>query len=246
VVPGWLLRARRTTISFRTRELKEQSMTNTTTFHAPRGDAEHARLELSRGGSNIEIRSAEIEELASAMFRGVKPKATSGPGFVTIEYPRFSVAELIRHPAHRADVELNSGLSWSLHLRGGLADSNLDLRGLELRSLDLDGGAANVLILLGKPHGRVRVRIGSGVSKVTVLHPAETAMTLRVTGGASKLEFDGQRFGALGGETIHRTRGDDADRYELEILGGASRLTITESEEADRFAGAALDTTPAA
>jgi len=73
----------------------------------------------------------------------------------------------------------------------------------------------------------VHVRFEGGASKVTLLHP-QVAAVLRVAGGASRLAFDGQRYGAVGGETRLESpgAGDAADRYEIEVGGGASELTV--------------------
>ena len=51
---------------------------------------------------------------------------------------------------------------------------------------------------------------------------------MRIAGGASKLTFDEQRLGAVGGETQLASPGAEraSDRYEIEIGGGASELTI--------------------
>ena len=46
--------------------------------------------------------------------------------------------------------------------------------------------------------------------------------------GVSKLAFDEQRFGAVGGETHLQTPDYEgaADRYDIEVSGGASKLTV--------------------
>ena len=208
-------------------------MTRTSTFNAPRGRATEAHLELVHAGTHITIRTAEIEELCRAEFEGVRPRASSDDGRVQVEYPRFSLAELLRHAAHRAEIELNPSVPWSLVFDGGLGQSSVDLRGLELRALEIAGGAGDLRIALPAPQGVVRVRIGGGASKVAILHPNGTAVGLRVAGGASRLAFDRQRYGAMGGETRLESHGagEAAHRYEVEIEGGASELTIAAEDE---------------
>jgi hypothetical protein len=51
---------------------------------------------------------------------------------------------------------------------------------------------------------------------------------LQVRGGASKLAFDEQSFGAIGGRTQLQSEGfrEAADRYEITIGGGASHVTV--------------------
>jgi hypothetical protein len=203
-------------------------MTTTSTFTAPRDGATEARLELVRGGTHITVRPADIDELCRAEFEGTMPKASADDGTVKITYPHFSLAELIRHPAHRAEIELTQALPWSLVFDGGLGKSSIDLRELELRAFEITGGVGDVQIMLPAPRGLVRARFGGGASEVNLLHPNGAAVRLRIAGGASRLSFDGQRYGAMGGETSLESpgAGEANDRYEIEIDGGASELTI--------------------
>lgn len=202
----------------------------TRTFTAARDGAAEGRLELTRGGTHVTVSAAELDELCRAQFAGVIPRTLAESGRVTIAYPRFSIAELRRHPAHRADIELTAALPWSIAVYGSLGESSLDLRGLEVRDFELAGGAGDLRIALPVPEGRVRVRMGGGASNVTILHPEGAAARLRIGGGASRLAFDGKRFDAIGGGTRLETPNAEAtgDVYEIEILGGASRLTVAE------------------
>jgi hypothetical protein len=54
-----------------------------------------------------------------------------------------------------------------------------------------------------------------------------------VRGGANRLELDGRRFGAVGGELRLASPGWDTagDRYDVEVQGGASRLEIGFEDE---------------
>jgi hypothetical protein len=195
------------------------------------GEREGA-LELRRGGRHVGIRATESDVLCRAAFDGQAPKTWAEDGRVTIEYPRFSFAGLLRRPVRRAQIELKAAVPWSLAVVGGLADSILDLGRLELRVLELKGGAENLRIVLPAPSGHVHVRIGGGASRLTLLRPAEVAAVLQIAGGASRLTFDGERYGTIGGDTRLETanaRSDD-DRYEIEIAGGARKLTVAESD----------------
>jgi hypothetical protein len=198
-----------------------------TTFTAPRDGTAEARLELTRGGTHITVHSAELDDLCRAEFEGTEPKTNAEGGRVRIDYPRFSAAELLRHPAHTADIELTQAVPWSLEFDGGLGDSSIDLSGLELRAFEIAGGAGDVRVVLPEPHGVVPVRIRGGASKVTIVHPEGAAATLRIGGGASNVDFDGQSIGASRGETrLQSGNAEAADRYEIEIGGGASNVTV--------------------
>ena len=198
-------------------------------------DADEGYLELRRAGTHIAIRAGGIDALCRARFERVTPRASAQGGWVSIEYPRFSLAGVFRHPAHRAEIELSRALPWSIAIHGGLAASILDLRGLELRDFQLAGGASDLHLLLPSARETVRVQIEGGASKLALLRPREVAAMLRITGGASRLAFDGQRYGAIGGETRLETPNAEAaeDRYLIEIAGGASELTVAEHDGGD-------------
>ncbi len=82
------------------------------------------------------------------------------------------------------------------------------------------------------------VRIGGGAHKLEIVRPGGAAARLRVGGGANRLAFDDQRYGAIGGVVALDTPGaaEASDRYEIEITGGVSHLTVG-PEAAGRLAG---------
>lgn len=102
------------------------------------------------------------------------------------------------------------------------------MRQLPLRGLDLSGGASRVEVTLPRPVGTVPVRISGGASRLTLHRPAQVAARIRVSHGVSKLTFDRQRFGGLGGDNQWESPDyqNAADRYDIEVSGGASNLTI--------------------
>lgn len=216
-------------------------------FTAPLHGARRGVLDLRHGRSRVVIRATESDVLCRAIFDRPGPKARAADGYVTIEYPRFSFAGLLRTHARRTEIELSATLPWSIVVAGGLRASTLDLAGLELNGLELQGGARNVRIRLSRPRGCVLVRLEGGASDVTLVRPAGVAAGLQLLGEASRLTFDDERYGAIGGETRLETAaaGSGDDRYEIEIDGGASRLTIaSEPAGVSRPAPAEPTTTP--
>jgi hypothetical protein len=84
------------------------------------------------------------------------------------------------------------------------------------------------VLTLPRPTGVVPVRIGGGASNVAIHRPAGVAARLHVAGGASGLVLDGRRLGAVGGGAEWRSSdvAGAADRYEIEIAGGASDVAV--------------------
>jgi hypothetical protein len=199
------------------------------TFSAPLGHARDGRLELRRA-TKVAVRAGAIDGLCRASFKGAAPRTRTESGRVVLLYPRFSLASLRRPPSPRAEIELNAALPWSLAIAGGLGDSTLDLRAVDLRVLDVEGGARGVRVMLPRPRGRIRVAISGGASDVTFLRPTGVSAIVRVAGGASRIQFDGERYGAIGAGTRLETpaAGLQPDHYEIEIDGGATKLTVAE------------------
>jgi DNA-binding MarR family transcriptional regulator len=198
---------------------------------APLGAARAGRLELPTGIARLTLRGdPALEDLFRARFDGPAPEVQVKGGTVRIAYPRFRPFDFRRQAA---DVTLTGAIPWTIDLRGGASHVEADLRAVPLRGLEVTGGASELTLRLGPPSGAVRVALAGGGSKVTLRRPADVPARLRVRGGASKLVFDAQRLGAVGGEIQLESPGfaGAADRYELELTGGASKLTVVTDAE---------------
>jgi hypothetical protein len=202
-------------------------------FAAPLGTVKHGRLEIVHGLAKAVIRAdAALPDLVRAHFEGPEPEAGVRDGVVTIRYPRFAPGDWIKTALmmnrHTADVTLNATLPWEILFDGGISNVRADLGMLQVTRLTIEGGASDVEVTLAAAHGIIPLRIDGGVSRFTVHRPAGVPVRLRIRGSASHLVLDDQRFGAIAGEVQLNSRHDPTspDRYEIEIGGGASKLTI--------------------
>jgi hypothetical protein len=203
--------------------------TATKTFTAARNGVTEGRLEVTRGGTHITVRASDHADLCEAEFDGAAPTVVANDGQIAITYPRFSFADLLRHPGHRADIRLSPEVPWSLVFNGGLGESDLDVSGLDLRALRVAGGVGSVRILLPEPRSAVLVTIEGGASKLEVVHPAGVSVRLRIAGGATRLVFDGKEHPPIGGARLETANASSAKEwYEIEILGGASEVSVVE------------------
>jgi hypothetical protein len=196
-------------------------------YTVPLGSITHGRLQFTRGAANVTLRvDYSMGDLYRARFDGPPPEVHAQDGAVTIRYPRTF------HPFdwrnRTAEVTLNPAIPWQIEFHGGLSRLDADLSVLELGSFEVNGGASGVAVTLPRPSGTVSVRVTGGASDVSIHRPEGVAARIRVGRGVSKLAFDEQRFGAIGGETRLQTNDYDgaADRYDLEVTGGASKLTV--------------------
>src|SRR5262245_49946512 len=202
-------------------------------FAALLNEATRGRLEFVRGASLVSIRAdAAMPDLYRAHFEGPAPRVQARDGAVSVQYRRLSLTGWAKYALlwgrHAAEITLNAAIPWQVEIRGGVSKLDADLRELQLIAFEVRGGASEVVASLPRPSGVVAVRIAGGASNVTLRRPAGVAVGVRVRSGASRLTFDEQHFGAIGGEIRLATTGysGTADRYEISIAGGASRLTV--------------------
>lgn len=199
-------------------------------FNAPLAGVELGRLTLSGGASRLSIRSDPgLRDLYAAHFRGrVRVRAEDGA---------VEIGGHGRGGPRSGEVVLNGGIAWNVEVAGGVSNVSAELESVRLGAFVVNGGAHQATLRLGPPLGTVPVTFNGGVSRVAVVRPAGTPVRVRVTSGASRLAMDDLRFGSVGGETRWQTPDFAAaeDRYDVEVHGGASRLTIgtTLGEAAD-------------
>ncbi len=186
------------------------------------------RLEFPRGAQRLTVRvEAGMPALYRARFGGPRPTVHEADGTLTIDYPRLAPSGFPGLARRSADITLDPRVAWDLAL-GGVSRMSGDLRGLDLRSLEIAGGVSGLDLELPAPRGVVPLRIRGGARAVTLRLGAGTAARLRIAGGASRIAFDDQHFGAVGGGLRLQTDDADAaeDRFEIDVEGGASGLTV--------------------
>jgi DNA-binding MarR family transcriptional regulator len=221
-------------------------------YHAPLGDTARARLAFSSGAprfalnvaplgpraaarliaepsaSRLELTSgAPSGQLAAASFDGPRPDVRASQTGLEVRYRRQAISAFT---SRRAKVELSAGVAWTIELDGGLTDLTGDLGGVTLERLEVNGGANHVDLVLPRPQGTVPVRLGGVASSARFRRPTGVPVAVRIAGGVSHLNVDGRRSEQVGGKRRYAGPGFDEspDRYEFEILGGASSVTITE------------------
>jgi DNA-binding MarR family transcriptional regulator len=195
-------------------------------FSAPLGSASSGRLEVGAGAARLELRGElSSPDLFRAHFDGRAPAVRAEAGTVTISYAGFRTSDWKKHAA---EVALNASPLWDIAIGGGVSKLIANLAALQLKSFEVTGGANDVVVSLPRPLGTVRVAFSGGASKLVVRRPRGVAARLQVSGGVTKLAFDAQRLGVVGGETRLESPeyASAEDRYEVTVSGGASRLTV--------------------
>ena len=200
-------------------------------FQAPLGQTHAGTLEFANGASGLRVFASDRPGLLyHAVFEGPQPTARVQEGTVSFRYRRMSLFEWGKHAG---SVGLNATIPWTISVRDGASNVVVDARTLQLRQVTFGGGANKLELQLPAPVGTVPVVVDGGASRVQIHRDQGVPVQLRVRGGANRLEFDQQRFGAVGGDVRLATPGWElaADRYDIDIRGGASRLDIASFQE---------------
>lgn len=217
------------------------------TYVAPLAGATQGRLAFVSGAPRLSLNAAALgqqmrmvaetsasrltlsdvaapDELIRARFDGPPPEVRSSDGTVSIRYRR----RLLDTRSRSATVALNRSIRWSIEVDGGVTDLDADLRSISFAGLEVRGGANHMRLSLPPPAGTVRVSLAGGASNVRIARPADVAVALHVRGGVARLRLDDQRMRSVGGDLRLQSAGfvGALDRYEIEISGGASDLTI--------------------
>lgn len=192
-----------------------------------RGARATMRLVFPHGVTNLTVRvDASMPDSYRGEFYGPKPRVTKTEGVISIDYPRFN--PLIWGRTSTA-VTLSRSSPWSIEIRDGVSRWDADLRNVEVDAIEVRGGASRAQLRLPRPAGAVPIRVTGGVSHLTVQRPAGVPARVGIGGGASKLELDTQYLGAVGAPVRLETPdyGGARDRYDIDIGGGASKVTVT-------------------
>jgi predicted transcriptional regulator len=194
---------------------------------APLAGVERGTFVFTSWASKLVLRGdAEMAELYRAQFKGPVPEVRVDGGTVTMRYPRR--LRTLFGSNQEAEVALNAAVPWRIELRNGVSDTTADLHGLTLAGLEIRGGASIVTVSLPAPTGTIPVRIAGGASGIAITRPPGVEASIRVKGWAAHLTFDEQTFDAVGGDGRLQSPGyaDTARRYDIEVDGGASGITI--------------------
>lgn len=211
------------------RDTPERAGGSASEYSAPIGGLSRARLLFRSGANELLIRgSTDFEDLYRAKFDGPVPQVRLRDGIVSIQYKgRLQWDWRDR----RADVSLNAGMPWDVEIVGGSSKMQGKFAQTDVRSFELTGGIDQLRLTLGRPVGVVPIRLAGGSNNARFERPTGTHVQLRMSGGAAGVEFDRQRLGATGGGTLLETTGaaEAHDRFEIEVTGGANRITVVEA-----------------
>jgi DNA-binding MarR family transcriptional regulator len=202
----------------------------------PTGPSEHsaplagltaARFTFRSGAQELRLRAGKSPlDLYRARFDGATPQVRVRDGRVLVQYRGVPFDWRKRV----ATIGLNTTIPWSIELVGGASRLEADLRDLDVRAFEVNGGSERVLLEMGRPVGEIPMRIVGGARTIRLERPAGVPVRLRLQGGSGQVALDGQVIGQKGGDVTVETRGwgNATDRFAFDVVGGSKSIEVVE------------------
>lgn len=172
-----------------------------------------------------------MPDLARGRFSPPLPYVWVEENVITFQYRYIpTINRIVASLVPPFEIKLSSSIPWEIEFRSNISNLNADLRGLELRSLDLLGGASQIKLLLSRPNKTTFIYITGGIRNGTIGLPPSVGVRVQVSGGVSNLGFDSQHFDIIGSDThLENSTSESAtSRCDISISDGANNVTIDE------------------
>lgn len=202
--------------------------THTLVSSAPLGSLSRAAVEVDVGAATITMgTSSSLEDKlyqAHIVYSGPKPDVSldRSNGTLSISQGNNRFGFQARH--FTLDLQLNPSVPWAITSNGGASTETYNLTTVHVRSIEINTGASREDITLGMPSGAVPITINGGALTVHIHRPDGAGTSVKVSGGAISLDFDGHQQHAIG--SLDESTGGGPDRYTVEVNGGACTVTM--------------------
>jgi hypothetical protein len=191
------------------------------------------RLTITSGLADARVRidPNATDLIAIDSGAGTPPRLRVSPSELRLSWPTTLGAWLRSvFAGEYRDVEivLHPAVEWTLQIRGGLSHFEADLARGKLAEIEISGGVSHARLDLPSHAAVVPIRISGGVNDLALRRPADSGVTLEVSGGIADLCLDDQIFDAIGGAARLSTGPvhGDGPGVAVEISGGANGLHI--------------------
>jgi hypothetical protein len=173
-------------------------------FVVAKDSAENARVNIkfSVGKGNLSALAAGNDALLEANLKHVGEIELSESGDSTksvtlkqktkIKNVALPFKQGFRALANREDLEWNIQLSpdmpLSLDINGGVGPTEMDLSGLQVRSLKIDAGVGTLAVILPSQTAKFTADVDGGVGQVKITVPEHTDANLQINGGVGAFD----------------------------------------------------------
>lgn len=205
--------------------------TGTLQASAPLEGLDHMTVRIDVGAANITVRGDS--SLGSNLYQarinysGTKPTVRLDRSNHDLSISQSGTFGFFQNRRFMLDLQINPKVLWRIFANSGAATDTFNLAGVNVESMELNTGASRHDITLGEPTGTVPISLNGGALTVNIHRAQRTAISVEVSGGAISLDADGNRHRGVGNQSWHSDGYDEAaNRYQIEINGGASTVTI--------------------
>jgi AcrR family transcriptional regulator len=180
-----------------------------------------ASIAIDSGSRGVVLRQGSDME---TLFRVPHDRRTAAPAVVRGE----TVIVRRLRGVGEGEIELNPRHPWTFRIQGPTWNTTLDVGGLDVREIKMDGGAARVECFLPEPRGVVPIIVSGGVVGVKLHRPRGVAVVAAISTGAVRVRLDEFNSNAVVTDLRWSSEGAEkaADRYELRISGGAVQVSL--------------------
>jgi AcrR family transcriptional regulator len=180
-----------------------------------------ASIAIDSGSRGVVLRQGSDMQ---TLFRVPHDRRTAAPAVVRGE----TVIVRRLRGVGEGEIELNPRHPWTFRIQGPTWNTTLDVGGLDVREIKMDGGAARVECFLPEPRGVVPIIVSGGVVGVKLHRPRGVAVIAAISTGVVRVRLDEFNSNAVVTDLHWSSEGAEkaADRYELRISGGAVQVTL--------------------
>ena len=210
--------------------------TGTQTFEVAgsAGTLKQASVRVDVGSAQITMKGMDTSEglfSAHIEYSGRKPDVNFDPSSGDLHISQGNASGFFSHDRRFVlDLALNTSVTWKITVDSGASNDTFNLSNLHVADIALNTGASREDITLGAPSGSVPITVNGGALTVAVHRPKGVAASVAVSGGAVNLTFDGRQSHAVGTVTAQTSDYNSAsDRYQIQVNGGASNVTVDAS-----------------
>ena len=183
-------------------------------------------LRLSTEPTTTDALSARFEYAPVSWKPTVDYSVSSGVGQLLVEQPNTTDVGVFRDTKNSWELKLAGGVPTRLTLRLGVGSSKVDLRGLDLSSIDAVTGVGDTTIDLSGPRTKdLTGRIEAGVGRITVRLPRNVGV--RFTGrqdGVGNFTADG--FTAEGTSWVNDAYSGSGPKIDIDFVRGVGDATL--------------------
>lgn len=196
------------------------------------GDADSVNVEIEMGAGELDV-SGGASELLEASFtynvEELNPRATYADGRLEVKDSGVSIgiASLADLADYRCkwDLKLSEDVPMEMKINLGAGPSNLALGALALTSLNINGGAGEVIIdLTGDWQDDLDARISGGLGDINLRLPGDVGVSIDVATGIG--DVDGIGLTRNGDTYTNDAYGASDVTLRIDIEGGVGRINL--------------------